>query len=1449
MMNSASRTPQLPTPDSTAHKIGDSPRKKTETDQRHPLRAERPQDFSVENTDPSQSSPSGSNFSSRPNTLSWQQRPPRSSTSPSHSPQPHVGPDTKLGGRAQTDINSASPTQESATRSDIAQSLSSKDPTWFRQTQDRGLGSAALRKNQEDDRPSVSSRGPGVGLPGMSREGASDAHKKASSESTRSISPATVSSAGTLPTSESASATSTFQSSKASTSPVSLSSGQRFHPPSEGSSRIGEVNPPETRNYAMSPFQKGLSSDRVDRPPSPTKGLGGFVQSAMMKRSDSVSKRWSTQTPGLSRGNSISTNRGAFEAPKLPFNGFASLGEPKPARFSREATPASTSSRPGSSHSNVTLTPNRSERDNSEVSTSFNSYTSNPPDSDSKELSESPRRPSSKDSNTEGMMSPPASPSKRWSPQKSTWLENAINKPESPKVHSAAQAAPQQPSWMSDIARAKQHRGSVDLPKGTAHKEIATGGLMRAPPPATGYKLPNIKGVAPASSVLTSRPKSGSSGDIHKTETSPKQPTTSITTSKSLHSLGSTTSPPPTTFEEPSLDSPMSDRKEDFPPSNAKPTPKSPPIASKSPPMKPKPETPPKKDFVSTLRSRQDSGNSKPKDEPEFKNVFGKLKPTQTQNFKAPDVLKDNIMRGKAGLSVTGGPKKTELKDEFKESILKKKAGMVAPSASVKLTSATSKNPDTSLPEALRKRQGLMKSVDTSGVGKPVQQPESKTQTFNEPTNVGLTHSKKAPSQDSSPTKPSTNGLGINFASSLSGILQRGPPQTSQVVKSSTSAEDTESPTKTTAEAFQKDPASPTPQLNHATKSRARGPKRKPPTASQQSSPNIDTATVAPSPKEPDASSLKVTKLKLQDQQDDKISKEPFTRPLQNITNSNNNNRSPSQPMSPRKPSTSVTQSPKPSPDVTKRRTADVTSNAGRTSPSKSSIFPSDPQLYGPKPPRKETPSASTGKENLIQAQALDEASKTAYSPQGPRSPPLPKKPTSLASSISAQAYDHSTAKPVNTPSTSHLSVSQLLSNLFDQSPSSKQSIKLDTQSILDSASSKESYPKIKTLRKQILEIVDNGKTAPVPSHQEHILFEDSLYICSHVFGTPAGQRMTEVYLWCGDGAPPGLLEDSQLFAKKFAKDNGGRLIVLQQGKETSSFFQALGGIVIVRRGSARPNFASDPFVLCGRQHLGQIAFDEGDFTPQGLCSGFPSIVAPGSGKLYLWKGKGASADEIGCARLIGMDLGATGEIEEVDEGQEFKAFWSCFGGPPAQSIADGSLQQWHHKASRESYTTRLFDIDADSPRPKSASSFMQWGRRGSAPSPDPNASISAHVKEITPFSQRDLSDEGIQVLDAFFDVYVYVPISLPLPSLPFTSCKFITDNETPTASTPSNPSPHPLTGAPPTPHPSVPPSCLRRNTPSSPLRLKIDRSSRLPKLCFCQRRGMRRVELLCRRA
>lgn len=92
------------------------------------------------------------------------------------------------------------------------------------------------------------------------------------------------------------------------------------------------------------------------------------------------------------------------------------------------------------------------------------------------------------------------------------------------------------------------------------------------------------------------------------------------------------------------------------------------------------------------------------------------------------------------------------------------------------------------------------------------------------------------------------------------------------------------------------------------------------------------------------------------------------------------------------------------------------------------------------------------------------------------------------------------------------------------------------------------------------------------------------------------------------------------------------------------------------------------------------------------MCSGFPFLIATQSGKSYLWKGKGSGIDELSCARLIGMDFGLTGEIEEVDDGAEPESFIKMFG-----NIAEipKSADHWRMKPNYTKYSGRLFCADS----------------------------------------------------------------------------------------------------------------------------------------------------------
>ena len=1321
---------------------------------------------------------------------------------------------------------------EPASKSQIMQSLSSKDPAWFRQTHDRGLGSAAYRKNRDEPNSENSSWTSSVKLPGMAADPGSASGRDQTStpskfgESLASMGDSTEKPASTerLQPMSPPPSTSISQRSYARSESSAQSNDKFDNLKSDTTSSTTSANTPSVgRSLAMSPAQGRLSPDKLERPLSPTKGLGGFVQSAMMKRSDSVNKRWSaTAGPGLSRGNSIATGRTGLEGVRYPVGGATPLADFRNSE-SRESTPA-TGSRPSSSH---TYDPGQGQKENQTP------LLGGTMDGDGKR-SISPEVPASRQPQAtigqpdSSFKSPPTSPGKRWSPSKASWLENAISKPDSPKVLSPS--APQQPAWMANINRVKQERASVDLSKNSDLDDLAKRGSAKSPPPNTRAKpfaFHNLE-AKPAPNAPAASSSTGSSrtqlaqGDIgadhNHTQGSPAE---------------NKASPPPVLPKSPEL----SHRFESSEPATTKPGTSSTPTdldreqssaaANASPPhnVKSKPETPPKKDFRSSLKSSTAPGSSRASDEPEFKNVFGKLKKTQTQNYVAPNEFKDNIMRGKAGLNMTGGPKKSEVRDDFKDSILKKKQGMVTPSASTRITSASSKRPDSSVPEALAKRQGLNRAESKTGSSTHEEHAVTSS-TASEGDIKSMDSSKPRLGQNFRRGAPTPKAaIGGDFASSLASVLQKSalPADARKETEASDDNLAETSALKTSSSSEQPSQS----QLTHATKSRARGPRRKPPTKTKEdigpSSPNryptMEKRDINANLNKP-TSNLILSSLKIRNEDPPSESNSPRT--VHGTFNANPEAGSPlragpSSPERMRKPSPVIRPKPTVEPTPPKpsessprssssiitplsafpERTQKMKSVNGRgldqnktddaVKPTSEAVRERDslPGMRHPpnpaKPPTNGTqkiiqPTDSisarqnssktnppTGTKANVPAQATNtnKSKPTAHqnSPKSPKSPPLPgRKPRNIETKAPFETQlNKSPATPKMSPSKLVPESSRTFRDIFDEPPKSDVQIAYDTQAVIDAWFSNESQHKIKTLRKQMSEVTENGRMIAVPSQQEHILFEDSLYLCTHVFGTFSGTKMTEVYLWCGDGVSISAIEDAQIFGKRIARESSGRLIVLKQGKETSNFFQALGGIVITRRGPAsRAGTPAGTFMLCGRRHLGQIAFDEVDCDSRNLCQGFPFLISGSDGRLSLWKGKGAGADELGCARLIGMDLGENGEIREIEESKEPHEFWSLFpSGVAGRSHLRGEIPPWHLKPSCEKYSTRLFTVNAEPQRPKSSSGFMSWGRRGSAPNPETGASYQANINEVTPFAQSDIEDDTIFVLDTFFEIFV----------------------------------------------------------------------------------------------
>ncbi|KAF4547115.1 Hypothetical protein D9617_58g048260 [Elsinoe fawcettii] len=1428
------------------------------------------------------SSPSAA-MPSRANTMSWQRRPQSGART-----RPLSMLAAENASRASTEGPSDSrPTsRDEPSQQDIAKSLSSKDPSWFRQTPDRGVGSAAYRRNRDEElevNPGSEKRH----LPGLSSNKSSEDMRYHINTRDNGV-----------------------------TSPPRLSPQRELSPPSEalenGFKNMSLAAPqanarastPEVERAAFGRTVPSLSSrgSISERPSSPTKGMGGFVQSAMMKRTDSVSKRWSNQPAGLGRADSTASLRSGFGSVRDGLAGSSSMPRLEQSRGSQEPV-----SRPGSSHSTISNLALQGSDQHEKPSRQTGSMHSRSKSHAS--LRDNPAQ----SSELPPTFSPPLSPSKRWSPTKSSWLESALSRPESPTKQLTSQST--QPSWMTELSKAKQQRNSVatfssqddvvemgtasvksfqpmkasstestsTLARKTSAREVAPTETKRAFTPPTKAKPPSLKG-KPSKEKLSQTPE--------------LSPVKSTVKDASMSPVVQEPSTPKREESSPTITSPISRLSQTQP------------IINKA-----KPATPPKTDFRTNLRPRQTSADQEKSGEPEFRNALGKLKRTTTQNYVAPDVLKNNIMRGKAGLAITGGPQKTVRRDEFKESIIAMKTEMKAKTPELGSKPFQKEPIQAPTPEALDVKKGLQRSGSSNlndstpnarrditpealarhktlrGKPQPPAEkpsklsatpvsaqsetgPEQKTEA-QQPVgsqSTQATPTKKAEEVDQSvvdAAKPAASAKSNKFADrfnpALAGLLARGPPQQSSNSKPGTSPSNPIGDGMLSSSDRATDSVGPSKggELTHMTKGRAKGPKRRKPQASKaEGSPAkaLDTATPISMPKRNERSEVAPTA----------SSRAPIQPRPKSIAVRTLSMTLSDKPMEKDKPPTptkstslpiraagtqaeqslrSSQEQPRPLPTLAspvmitekprveaRNNASPVMSNMDGTS-DKSVSKSEDNKENASELPSVRNAAAKWGKldtsrantsrgtpiklpsredeeaamrsagllsnsplryqtlkpEGLGISTAASDSPKSSKYPLSPPAsggmPPKPAKSSRVVSQTLGEAPSVKDDDDLTTPRTSTAPVTRagkMLSEYFGSIPTISTRLEIDAQAILTA----DKPPPGRTLRKTIQLLADNGKLTALPTEREYILFSSAVYIVTHIFGSPSGQRQTEVFLWAGKDVSAAGVEDAQIFAKRVAKDaaSGARstppVTVVRQSCEPSSFFQALGGIVIVRNGSHAAT-ATRPYMLCGRPHLGHIAFDEVDMSLDDLVPVYPYIIVNPvtiqDTQVYLWKGANCGAEAVGSARLISMDLSSR-DVLEVTSGSEPAQFLSLF----ASKTISPSLS---FPSISDKAPPRLFRLDVLPPRRSSSNFFGFFNKRPSSPSPTARPTSSASnrsltspsayddplttASELTPFNQDDFEPEQIYILDVGSTVLI-----IPGPLLATTATQSVKPKE-----------------------------------------------------------------------
>lgn len=1252
--------------------------------------------------------------------------------------------------------------EQDASRTDIAKSLGAKDPSWFRQTADRGTNSAALRKtsNQSEDTSYATPLPPTKRqLLGLARESSVEPVKVSPQEDF-------IASTSALMNSPRDSHSSLFDAQSSGTpkitpdkSPLPTIAAQRFDPPGMTlePSLISTDTTANPDAMALPSAQRRSSPDRFERPASPTKGMGGFVQSAMLKRSDSVSKRWTVNTGGQSRPISIASVRVArpgsvddSQAPAHHNNSPKTLTSP----YSRESTPGREntirpSSRPSPSTSQVRPTTPKAvmpSRDRTPVGrlSESPSMKSTPTDNrashSSKTSIDRPERGRSTD-----MTSPPISPSKRWSPTKSSWLERAINKEQPPPK---PREFNNQPSWMSDLNKNRQSRMSKDM------TNVQISASSTVVPQDGAEKREDILANRTNNSVPSTKPKPARLSQDRPDAINIEQMDNDSNEFKLAHSN-----------------------------TNLIPA-----FTSKSDAVS-------EKEIQETSKSHIGNLSKEEKGGPEFLKAFGTLKRTKTERYVAPDVLGENVRRGKAALAETDGPQKSNLKDEFKESLIKQKETIKSQSPERKVQMQAKSRPDPPTPEAIAKKKALGRSDSSANVGNV-----SKTQTVDEPTTQKSREDDQPKSKTTEmPSRVSPfgtfrgNKLAERFNPGLVSIISRGPESIPKIENKRS-----EAPLRITASGQNEQ----TGKLEHMTKSRARGPARRAPKAAASEPIEDKSATemtlLVPTEKvkpQSPRSSRNITPIKSFTSPASSASS-PIATPKRSASTTMSKPQTP--PKSPFlgsksanipiRPSPASYESsklseklgsldkPAPSVDISNVESVPLPSTSVRNATAKwgqLSVNDKLPTMSVKAPiklPSHADEQALMEGTNIVRTSSpmqLSTAEQKSVSPSslGNKTPePRSRKETSTADKATPSNRDTSVKVSGSSPSSQTSDAGKLFEEYFTGGFEPMGKLDIDTGAVLASISSLPT--KTRTLQKQIDEITLDGKIATLPPSQQHVLYSSAVYVCTHTFSDDTGTKAIEIYLWIGNSARDPLIEEAQHIAGKLAKELNAAVHVLRQGKETARFFQALGGIVIIRRGSAKD--ISKPFMLCGRHHFGHIAFDEVEFTLTSFCSGFSYIVAhqgAESRKLYLWKGAGCSAEETGCARLISMDLIPTTEVVEIDDGEEPDSFLSLFPavGPRQVRNMPRSADHWKLKSHHTGYGTRLFVVDQGAQsRPLSRADTIggaatsMWNsftakRRGS----QPGALQQTHVEEIAPFAQGDLENGRVYVLDAYFEIYV----------------------------------------------------------------------------------------------
>lgn len=222
------------------------------------------------------------------------------------------------------------------------------------------------------------------------------------------------------------------------------------------------------------------------------------------------------------------------------------------------------------------------------------------------------------------------------------------------------------------------------------------------------------------------------------------------------------------------------------------------------------------------------------------------------------------------------------------------------------------------------------------------------------------------------------------------------------------------------------------------------------------------------------------------------------------------------------------------------------------------------------------------------------------------------------------------------------------------------------------------------------------------------------------------------LYMWQGRHASQDELAASAFQAVSLDQKYGGQPVQVRitMGKEPRHFMAIFKGKMVVFEGGTSRKGGSDPeppirlFQVRGSDPLNTKAIEV-----PALAASLNSndvFLLKSQSEIYLWCGKGSSGDEREMAKEVSSVIGQTNTSKEiVAEGQETVEFWNLLGGK-APYANDKRLQQ-----TTVDHQARLFECSNKTGR------FI--------------------VTEVTQFTQDDLIEDDVMLLDTWDQIFLWV--------------------------------------------------------------------------------------------